>query len=185
MREKMEVKIESLTKQVTKNNPDLITRPVGRQLYRKLSEKMNIINEGEVVVLDFDKVKVIDSSFIDEFIIKLITESIKTEKFFVKLRKISDIAEINIASVIKSYAQVDKKIVVMTEDICLNNNFYIGELSPEEHDAINFIRINRNVSLEDLVSGTAMDEARAEETLQSLIDLRLVRPQESHVYSSV
>ena len=181
----MEVKIESLTKQVTKNNPDLITRPVGRQLYRKLSGKMDIVKEGEVIVLDFDKIKVIDSSFIDEFIIKLLSESIKTGKFFIKLRKISDIAEINIASVIKSYAQVDKKIVVMTEDICLNNNFYIGELTPEEHDAVNFIRINRNVSLEDLVSGTGMDEIKAQETLQSLIDLRLVRLQSSHVFSSV
>jgi len=185
MRERMEVKVDSLSKQITKNNPDLITRPVGRRMYKKLIDKMDIIQEGEVVILDFEKIKVIDSSFIDEFIVKLLSDSVKTEQFYLKLRKISDIAEINISSVIKSYAQVDKKIVVMTEDICLNNNFYIGELSSSEHDAINFIRINQRVSLEDLIAGTGMSEESAEKTLESLVDLRLVRVQDKYIYCAV
>lgn len=185
MRERMEVKVDSLSKQITKNNPDLITRPVGRRMYKKLIDKMHIVQKGEVVILDFEKIKVIDSSFIDEFIVKLLSDSMKTGQFYLKLRKISDIAEINIASVVKSYAQVDKKIVVMTEDICLNNNFYIGELTSCEHDAINFIRINKRVSLEDLIAGTGMSEEMSKKTLENLIDLRLVRVQDKYIYCSI
>lgn len=181
----MEVKIGNLSKKIKQNSHDLITRPVGRRMYKKLIDEMKIINEGEVVILDFERIKVIDSSFIDEFIVKLVNDSIKNQKFFIKLRNISDIAEINIASVLKSYSQFNKKIVVMTEDICLNNNFYLGDLSEQEEDAINFIRINKQVSIEDLVSGTGYDEEHAKEILNFLISMRLVRNINKSIYSTV
>lgn len=181
----MEVKIGNLSKKNRQKSSDLITRPVGRNMYKKVTESMKIISEGEVVVLDFENIRVIDSSFIDEFIVRLIMDSVNKGNFYIKLRNISDIAEINISSVLKSYSQFDKKIVVMTEDICLNNNFYIGDLLSDESDVINFLRINREVSLEDIIAATGLPEERAKVALVTLVEMRLVRTVENGIYSIV
>ncbi len=181
----MEIKIGNLSKKIKQNSHDLITRPVGRKMYKKISGEMEIVAQDEVVILDFEKIKVIDSSFIDEFIVKLVTDSMVNKQFYIKLRNISDIAEINISSVLKSYGQFNKKIVVMTEDICLNNNFYIGDLSDQEHDTINFIRVNKQVSIEDLLASSGLSEENAKEILNSLIKMRLVRSIDKSIYSTV
>ena len=71
--------------------PDLITRPVGRSLYAAVKEKLEFVGAGETVLLDFEGVKVIDSSCVDELIVRLIQDSY-ARYFYIKLRNVSPIS---------------------------------------------------------------------------------------------
>jgi hypothetical protein len=108
------------------------------------------------------------------------------QKYYVKLRNISEIGQMNIDSVFRSYLEFDnKKIVVMTEDICLNNNFFIGDLSPIETDIINYIRVNKTAQTGDIVSLTGYSREKVEEALSLLGKLRVIRKSGNNKYFSV
>ena len=175
----MEVTINKLAKKARVKMPDLLTRPVGRRMYKKLLEMLTIVESEEVVVLDFEGIKVIDSSFIDEFIVKILSEE---RGFYVKLRNISSIAERNIASVFKSYDDYNKKIVVMTEDICLNNNFYIGALQSVEEDIFNYVRVNKSATVKELMHISGLEEEQVLETVNKLKTLHIIREQSRGVF---
>jgi hypothetical protein len=158
----MVISIRKKANELKQKGPDLITRPVGRLMYQSIRAMLEHIREGETLLLDFQGVKVIDSSFIDEMIVRLVLDS-RSEKvpFYVKLKNISEIAEINIDMVFRSYSNYkNKKIVVITENICQNNVFFIGPLSDRERDIVEFLRINKSITLDDIVrfSGIQRDE---------------------------
>ena len=183
----MEITVKKIAEKARIKSPDLLTRGVGRSLYGELKKAISISAEDEVIVLDFKGVKVIDSSFIDEFIVRMIIDGIESSrKYYVKLRNISQIGQMNIESVFRSYQEfVNKKIVVMTEDICLNNNFFIGDLSQIETDIINYIRINKTAQTGDITSLTGHSREKVEEALALLSRLRVIRKNSSNKYYSV
>jgi len=183
----MVVQIKKVAQKIKIKSPDLLTRPVGRAMYEEIKKDLSIIKDEEVVILDFLDIRVIDSSFIDEFIIKLLNDTNnQDEKFYIKLRNISGIGEINISSVLRSYSDYDdKKMVVMTEDICLNNNFFIGELNDLEMDIINYFRVNRIASIQDIRSLTGLTAEETENILKRLNNLRIIRGNDSDSYAVV
>lgn len=173
----MILNLESIAKRLKIKTPDLITRPIGRKIYSESLQMLGNAGKGEVVVLDFTNIKVIDSSFIDEFIVKLLKDTIdnKLDVFF-KLRNISKIAEINIGSVFQTYSNYNtKKIVVITDDICQDNNFYIGLLEEPEKSIINYMRINRRTDLEDLADLTGIEQEELKKNICDLLEMRILR----------
>ncbi len=183
----MYFKINEIAKKLKIKSPDLITRPVGRSMYKKICKKIENVNDGETIVIDFDGIKVIDSSFIDECIIKLIMDSIEaTSPFFIKIKNITDVAEINIRSVLESYATYDKRrMVVITEDIRSNNSFFIGSLQTAEKDLLDYIRINSIVSLKDLQHFTQNDTGDTQAIIEKLFSMRIIRKIDTNTYSRV
>jgi len=157
--------------------PDLITRSVGRIMYETIRNSLPAMSDGETLVLDFAGIKVIDSSCIDEMLIRLLLDSVESAKmFYVKLRNFSKIAEINIDLVLRSYSNFkNKKIVVITENICHNNVFFIGPLTDSEKNIVEFLRINKSATLSEIVnfSGLPMPEAR--KILNELFAMRVVK----------
>ncbi len=155
--------------------PDLITRPVGRKIYAKMKEKLAVAGEGEVVILDFENIKVIDSSFIDEFLVRLIKDS-EVSDFYIKLRNISAISEINIDSVFISYSNYkDGRLAVIREELGKNNRYYIGPLSEQEGDIIDYLKINRNSGIEDISKFCGIEAGILKNILDELSRLRVVR----------
>jgi hypothetical protein len=146
-------------------------------MYSLVREKIANITEHEVLVLDFDGIRVIDSSFIDELIVRLIGDSwTSAPVFYVKLKNISNIAEINIDSVFKSFSHYNKKrIAIITDDIRLNNSFYIGALSDREKEIIEFLRVNRSVSTGDIAIFVRQKNEEVLPDIDSLFSLRLLR----------
>ena len=171
----MIIKVEIVAREMKVKIPDLITRPVGRLMYSATNEKLEIIEEGETVIIDFTGIKVIDSSFIDEYIVKLIHDS-RVRDFYLKLRNISFIAEINIDSVFNSYSTYkDKRIVVAREDMGKNNRFYIGPLSEHESDILDYLRISHGASVEDISRFCGIDSQKLKKLLEELIFLRVIK----------
>ncbi len=170
----MIIRIVKIAKEAKAELPDLITRPVGRKMYERTAEKIGNIDRDETVILDFDEVKVIDSSFIDEFIVTLINDSQK-KGFFLKLCNVSNIIEINIESVFQSHSRYNRRIAIMMDDLGNNNRYYIGPLADFENDIIDYLRINRHATIDDIVKFSGLNDEESEKTMHELVDLRLIR----------
>lgn len=180
----MVISIRKKADELKQKGPDLLTRPVGRLMYQSIRGMLEHMREGETLLLDFQNIKVIDSSFIDEMIVRLVLDSRNGESpFYVKLKNVSEIAEINIDMVFRSYSNYkNKKIVVITENICQNNVFFIGPLSDRERDIVEYLRINKSITQGDIVrySGMPLDEVTG--TLDELDALRVIKKQENGVF---
>jgi len=171
----MIVDVVKIAKEVKVKLPDLITRPVGRIMYAATTGKLSIIGDGETVILDFKDIKVIDSSFIDEYIVKLILDS-REKDFYLKLRNISPISEINIDSVFNSYSNYkETRIAVVREEIGRNNRFYIGPLIEQERDILDYLRINMIAGIDDISRFSGVDFNVLKNLLEGLSMLRVIR----------
>lgn len=171
----MIIEISKISKSCKIKLPDLVTRPVGRKLYNAVMDKLQFAGMGETVIMDFTGIKVIDSSCIDELLVRLINESISRD-FYIKLRNISPISEINIDSVFNSYSNYrDKRIAVIRDELGVNNKFYIGPLSEAERDIIDYLRINQRASMDDLASFSGMERGKTSELINGLISIRVLK----------
>lgn len=171
----MIIDVAKIAKGLKVKLPDLITRPVGRIMYAATVEKLSIIGDGETVLLDFTGIKVIDSSFIDEYIVKLILDS-REKDFYLKLRNISVMSEINIDSVFNSYSNYkERRIAVAREEMGKNNRFYIGPLVEQESDIMDYLRININAGIDDISRFSGIDFKVLKNLLDELSLLRVIR----------
>lgn len=172
----MIIKLKEFAKSTKISESDLITRPVGKLIYNKFIEKIKHISEEETVIIDFKDIKVIDFSFVDEFIIKLIDiAKNKDRKFYIKLRNISEIAQKNIGAVIKSYSEYNKKVLVITESLNINNTFYLGDMNENESKVFNAIRINKYSTQEDIKFITQIDVEKLTESLTNLVNCNCIK----------
>ena len=170
----MIIKLKESAKSAKISESDLITRPIGKLIYNKFMERIKHISEGETVIIDFEGIKVIDFSFVDEFIIKLIDDA-KNKKFYIKLKNISEIAQKNIGAVIKSYSEYNKKVLVITESLNINNTFYLGDMNEDESKVFNAIRINKYSTQEDIKFITQIDVEKLTESLTNLVNCNCIK----------
>ncbi len=171
----MIIDVSKIAKELKVKLPDLITRPVGRIMYTATLDKLLEIGIGETVILDFNGVKVIDSSFVDEYIVKLILDS-RGKDFYLKLRNISTMSEINIDSVFNSYSiYKEKRIAVVRDEMGRNNRFFIGPLVEQESDILDYLRININANIDDISRFSGIDFSILKNLLEELSALRVIR----------
>ena len=172
----MVIKISKIAGDQKPRIPDLITRPLGKSLFNKVCGMISDIHDGEVLLLDFSGYRVLDPSFIDEFIIKLISESRKdAPSFHVKLAGISDIAVMNISSVFKSYNNANTPGMAVVTDSVIHNSYIIGELNPQERDIINYLRVNRSAASAEIASFLEMSHEDALAMLERMYRMRIIR----------
>jgi hypothetical protein len=171
----MIIDVAKTAKEMRVNLPDLITRLIGREMYAATVKKLVIIAISETVILNFDKIKVMDSSFIDEYLVKLIIDS-RIKDFYIKLKNISTISEINIDSVFNSYSSYNKsRIAVAREEIGENSSFYIGSITESERDILNYLRTNGMTGIDDISKFIKIEAAELKSTLEQLSFLRLIK----------
>jgi len=172
----MIIKLNKIASELKLKIPDLITRPVGKDLFARVLKNLVNIHEGEVLLLDFEGYRVLDPSFIDEFIIRLIFKSRAEENhFYVKLVQISEIAAINIASVFKSYNNVNNIRLAVITDSLIGNNYFIGDLQPQERDIINYLIVNKTALCPEIASFLEIGNGETEALLDSMHSMRTVR----------
>ncbi len=174
----MIISIQKIARDMKLSIPDLITRPMGRELYNRITKKLGNIHDGEVVVIDFASYKVLDPSFIDEFVIRLLERSRNEQpRFHIKLSGISETAINNILHVMKSYREVKSKRFAVAADRLINKHNIIGELTSEETDIIRFLAINQGTTAAEIA---LFLEKRIEETnamLEEMYTMGIIRKQ--------
>lgn len=173
----MEIILKKVAESAKISSQDLITRPVGKALFREMEKRLTGIIFGEVVVLDGRGIQVMDLSFVDECIVPLIRLSRQDDKpFYLKCKNLSSISEINIDSVFESYRNYsDERLVLVCESLCYNNRFYLGSLDPLEEDVIEYLRINATLKIEDLVRFTDRPAEEMGRLVRRLDDTRALR----------
>lgn len=175
----MIIEIKKIARDIQVKTPDLITRPIGRKMYEKVTALMAPVGEGEVVVIDFAGIRVLDSSFIDEFLVRLITDARSGAPFFLKLRNISPIAENNIDAVFYSYYTYNSdKIAVTSDTLTSKNCYHFGILSEEERDLLDYLRVNKRARIGDLSSFAGKEPEEIRNLMEGLFTLRLARKEE-------
>lgn len=178
----MEIHVKKLAMKAGFKSPDLLTRAVGRSLYKSLVKAASAAGENEVVVLDFAEIGVLDSSFIDEFIVKFILDQNKENGYYIKLCNISNTSQLNIAAVFRSYLEFDdRRLVVATEELCASNKFYIGFLSEAEDNVLSYIKTNKSVAADD----KGLHVKDLPKILNEMRKLRLIREDGSGRFFSI
>jgi hypothetical protein len=177
----MEIEIRKIAKQLRIKGDDLITRPVGRRLYAKVSTLIQIVRAEEVVVLDLSGYSVMDPSCIDELLVNLIRDSMNPEKpFFLRLKNITPVMDMNISMVFDSYAEFTGiRIGVITEDLVSRRGYYIGKINDVERELLAYLRITRSASVNDIADHLHAEVSGIEKTLEDLYSIRLVRRENS------
>jgi hypothetical protein len=173
----MVISLKNIASQNDISLPDLLTRPVGRAMFAFAEKKLQKISNGETVVCDFDGVEVIDPSFVDEFVIRLLKiDTLDDKTFFVRVKNISKSAELNIKSVLDSYLTYgSQRYALLSEELTSNNSHVIGELNSIEHDIIELIRINSHVTLKSVIELLNINEETGNRALSELCRLGLVK----------
>ncbi len=170
----MILNISKIAKSAGVKTPDLITRPIGRKVYEATEKKLLNLSDNEVIILDFERVEVIDSSFIDEFLVKLMVEP-QYGNVFLKLRNISPTIEINIESVLQAYSRYNGRIAITKEDFGSKQKYYLGTLSHHEGDIMDYMRTNKSATLDEISNFLGISEDKTVKTLNELVDLKLIR----------
>jgi hypothetical protein len=129
-----------------KTAEDLITRPVGRRYYSAAMKKIDSAMKGEVVVLDFEGIRVMDPSFADEFMVKMMDAS-REKDFYVRLKNLSRSTEGNVRTVLDSYADyAGRDYVLPVEEALSDGTNYLGRMDGEAREVLDFIRVQKSVS---------------------------------------
>lgn len=173
----MEIEIKKIAKRLGITGSDLLTRPEGRRLYAKVKPLIEKVHTEEVVVIDFATFKVVDPSCVDEFLVRIIRDSMNPAKpFFLRLRNITPAIDQNIASVFDSYSEfAGMRIGVVTEDLMSMRGYYIGKMSEKERELLAYLHVSKHASVNDLAEHLHADLPGVEKTLEDLYAIRLVR----------
>ncbi|MFW5808549.1 MAG: hypothetical protein ACOC2H_08505 [Spirochaetota bacterium] len=182
----MLISIKNIARQNRIRLPDLLTRPVGRAMYASAKKKIEQAGPDETVVCDFDEVQVIDPSFVDEFVIMMLKDSVNGPgSYHMRIRNISKSAEQNIRSVMESYYEyTNQRFAIITEDLTSENTYVIGTLTEPELEVIELIRVNRSVTEKSLADSLDITMETGHNILEELVHLRLIKSNEN-VYSLV
>ena len=157
-----------------KTAEDLITRPVGRRYYSAAMKRIGSAMKGEVIVLDFEGIRVMDPSFADEFMVKMVDAS-REKDFYVRLKNLSRSTEGNVRTVFDSYAEyAGREYVLPVEEALSDGTNYLGRMDRSSREVLDFIRVQKSVSRELVLEkypGCAS-------ILTHLEELRLIRADE-------
>lgn len=111
------INMYTLAEEINAPEGYLLTRPKGALAYPRLADKLTSMSEGESLFLDFADIPVVDVSFFDESIIRLLKEILdgKFENRRVVLENLTDDAITNINAAINvqklrlSLISIDKR----------------------------------------------------------------------------
>lgn len=172
----MIIVLAKLSKELKVKTPDLITRPVGRQMYRKVSGVLPILQEDETLLLDFASIQVMDSSFIDEFILRLLFDSqSRTPVFYIKLTNLSSASIMNIESVLHTRFSINNRRIAIACDQLVGKTYCIGFTSDRHKDIINYLYINRTTRLDEIASFLEMQPEEALSLLNEMHEMRILK----------
>lgn len=171
----IEIKKLATAVAITRKSTDLFTRYIGKLLFQKIQEKLKHLAQHEVVIIDFDGIRSVDASFVDECIVPLLELSqTNTFPFYIKLVNITDNVEYIVDQVIRM-THDQKRYIVMTDRLCKNGCHALGSVSEMEKDIIEYCVINKQATGVDIASFLHVSETEAQNCLMRLYEMRAVR----------
>ncbi len=150
---------------------DLVTRPSGQTIRKRIEQDLENEPDGAVIGLDFSKIGVIDYSCADEIIAKLVSRLLSGEygDKYLLLTGLNDNQKENIEVALE---RKDLAVMAETRD---GKRVVLGELNNYLRDTLDFIVKRRTVTSKDLSDGRKLEANTSGTRLLNLHKKRLVK----------
>lgn len=166
------LKLGNIVKEELKNgSASLVTRETGRIILDRIERKIREINKGEILILDFCDIKIIDYSCADEVIAKLIAR-LKGEEYgdkYIVLQNLSPSQKENIQVALER-----KDLAILTSDTKRNWEI-IGNLNNYLLETLQLIMKGGELSTRELSEKLKLELNTASTRLINLHKVRLVK----------
>ena len=171
--------------------PDLVTRELGLQAYDLLYQALADTRPEDVLVLDFENVRVMDSSFAGGSILKLLRQVVNGEfgEKYLVLTGTNESTEYNINSTIRGHGLKLGLLVVDTN----GDQRLLGQIEPNLEETLALVSSKGALTARELAdSPPGMAINTASNRLKKLFDLHLIQRIEEtmetgrqHVYQAI
>ena len=150
---------------------DLVTRPSGEKIRRRIERDIEKEPDGAVVALDFSKIGVIDYSCADEIIAKLVSRLLSGEygDKYLLLSGLNDNQKENIE------VAVERKDLAVMAEMKDGSRAVLGNLNSYLKDTLDFIAKKKKATAKDLSDAKKIEANTSGTRLLNLWKKRLVK----------
>lgn len=164
-----------LKEELGNSSKDLVTRPSGEKIRRRIERDMEKEPDGSVIALDFARIGIIDYSCSDEIIAKLVSRLLSGEygDKYIFLTGLNENQKENIE------VALERKDLAIAAEMRDGSRTLIGSLNNYLKETLDFIRKKKKVSAKDLSAGLKLEANTSGTRLLNLHKKRLVRRAET------
>ncbi len=164
-----------LKEELGNGSKDLVTRPSGEAIRRRIERDMEKEPDGSVIGLDFSKIGVIDYSCADEIIAKLVSRLLSGEygDRYLLLTGLNDNQKENIE------VALERKGLAVLVEMRDGKRTVLGELHNYLKDTMEFVGKKKKATAKDLADAKKVEANTSGTRLLNLHKKRLVRRMET------
>jgi hypothetical protein len=164
----------SMKEELGNGSKDLVTRPSGQAIRKRIERDLGQEPAGAVIALDFSRIGVIDYSCADEIVTKLLSRLLSGEygdKYLI-LVGLNENQKENIE------VALERKDLAIMAEMKDGNRVVIGNLNSYLKDTLKFIVKNKKVTSKDLAEAKKIEANTSGTRLLNLFKKRLVKRME-------
>lgn len=160
-----------LKEELGNGSKDLVTRPSGEKIRRRIERDIEKEPEGTVIGLDFAKIGVIDYSCADEIVAKLVSRLLSGEygDRYLLLTGLSENQKENIE------VAVERKDLAVVAEMKDGGRDVLGNLNSYLKDTLDFIVKKKKATSKDLADAKKIEANTSGTRLLNLYKKRLVK----------
>ena len=160
-----------LKEELGNGSKDLVTRPSGEAIRRRIERDIENEPDGAVIGLDFSKIGVIDYSCADEIVAKLVSRLLSNEygDKYLLLTGVNDNQKENIE------VAVERKDLAVVAEMKDGSRSILGALNSYLKDTFEFIVKKKKVTSKDLADARKLEANTSGTRLLNLHKKRIVR----------
>jgi DNA/RNA-binding domain of Phe-tRNA-synthetase-like protein len=164
-----------LKEELGNGSKDLVTRPSGETIRRRIERDIEKEPEGTVLALDFSKIGIIDYSCADEIIAKLVSRLLSGEygDKYLLLAGLNENQEENIE------VALERKGLAVVAETRDGKRAVLGELHNYLKDTLEFVGKKKKATAKDLADAKKVEANTSGTRLLNLHKKRLVRRAET------
>lgn len=160
-----------LKEELGNGSRDLVTRPSGEKIRRRIERDLAAEPEGAVVGLDFSKIGIIDYSCADEIIAKLVSRLVSGEygERYIMLTGLNENQRENIE------VALERKDLAVMAEMRTGEIVLLGNLNNYLKDTLDFVAKKRKATSKELAEARKIEMNTSGTRLLNLYKKRLVR----------
>ncbi len=164
-----------LKEELGNGSKDLVTRPSGETIRRRVERDLEKEPDGAVVALDFSRIGIIDYSCADEIIAKLVSRMLGAEygDKYLLLAGLNENQKENIE------VALERKDLAVVAEMRDGKRAVLGELNNYLKDTLDFIVKKKKATAKDLSDARKLEANTSGTRLLNLYKKRLVRRAET------
>jgi len=160
-----------LKEELVAGSRDLVTRPSGGKIRRRIERDMGKEPDGTVVALDFVKIGIIDYSCADEIVAKLVSRLLGGE-YGDKYLILTGLNENQKENIEVALERKDLAVMAAMKD---GDRIVLGSLNNYLKDTLAFVSVRRRVTAKDLADARKLEAKTSGTRLLNLHKKRLVK----------